>query len=439
MAGIIWTPEERTTQPLDAQPLSDVGKSARMVSAVYPNKSGLFDAARRSFVVKSQNGGAAGGISTVATPIGLALQGSNAGGADVYALGGLGTVAPWSTLATNAGTVFVLLRRIGNNSGGAAQIIGVLHSSDSPYNILSLYDASGTGTMTLGASPGGSFTSLSGGAMTNNALEFWVGTYDGATLRLYKNGVQQSSTSASGALSTHANLIPVVLNYGDGGYSRTFNGQFFLGGMAPICWDAEFIAKVARNPWQLFEADNDPVFYSLGGGGAAALEGSLAASGTVSGALTTAIQAAASVIASASVTVALTTGIRPAASVSASATVSAALTTAIQMAGSLSATASVTGDISGAAALASTVSASAIVTGALSTAIRLNASVSGAATVTGVLAEPGAAAALEASIAASATVSASLTGGSSSIWTPASASSGTWTPASAAGGTWVAQ
>lgn len=256
------------------------------------------------------------------------------------------------------------------------------------------------------------------------------------TLINVKGGVL---TSASNTDSVSLPSWPSKLSIGQSAWNPNewFGGDlalpmFFAGAMS-----ARAAIAVERNPWQLFEADNDPVFYSLGAGGAAALAGSLAASGTVSGALSTAIKLAGSVSGSASVTAALTTSIRPAASVSATATVSAALTTAIQMAGSLSATASVSGDISGAAALASSVSASAIVTGALSTAIRLNASVSGAATVTGVLAEPGAAAALEASVYGYATVSANLTGGTSTIWTPASASSGTWTPASASSGTWT--
>lgn len=293
--------------------------------------------------------------------------------------------------------------------------------------------ASTATTLTFGADWAGAWNGASQQTVTiGDGLVTIIAVIRQDGARFFCNGVMTGTKAGSG-FTVGSTPYAVMINSG------ARSPILFQEAWKAALSDAQAL-QLSRNPWDAFAPQRTARIYSFPtAGGAAALEGSLAASATVSAALTSAIRPAASVAASATVAAALSTSIRPAASVAASATVTAALTTAIRFASSVSASASIAGDISGAAAFASTLSASAIVTGALSTAIRLNASVIGAATVAGVLAEPGAAAALEAAIYGYATVSANLTGGTSTIWTPASASSGTWTPASAAGGTWVAQ
>lgn len=345
--------------------------------------------------------------------------------------------------------VFVLRVKLTANLGARISKTTGNGGSDSEFDFVA-YEYLGAGVLTLGLTRVGGGGSRGWGVLESAyrppankwvTLAAYAPPLVDSPSVFFADGVRLSVSDlgGTGTGSPDTTTQPIRFNKRDD--LSTSNDQSKIAIAYAIPGGNEAMAeRLSRNPWQLFAPQRTARIYSFPtAGGAAALEGSLAASATVSAALTSAIRPAASVAASATVAAALSTSIRPAASVAASATVTAALTTAIRFASSVSASASIAGDISGAAAFASTLSASAIVTGALSTAIRLNASVIGAATVAGVLAEPGAAAALEAAIYGYATVSANLTGGTSTIWTPASASSGTWTPASAAGGTWVAQ
>ena len=135
-----------------------------------------------------------------------------------------------------------------------------------------LYDASGGGNINLDGSPGGSYAQLASAAMTIGALDFWVGTYDGAFGRLYKNGVLQFTSGAvSGALTIASGFDACAMNFGQGALTRTFNGEFYLGGISPKGWSPAFVAEVSRKPWQLVSARSAPVFYSISGAPSSAI------------------------------------------------------------------------------------------------------------------------------------------------------------------------
>lgn len=261
--GVIWTKNPRSQQPQTQTGLSTLGHTSGVLSLAYPNGPGLWDAARQKLTTKTIG---TGGLSTGVSFAGRSIVGSNGGGTDVYALAPTPIGNPWLSLARSSGTVFALIRRIGNAAGNAP-IFGVLHPSYSPYATLMLYDAGGTGNITLDGSPGGSYSTFVSSVMTNGALEFWVGTYDGSAGRLYKNGVLMATSGAvSGALTVATQFDVAVMNFGQGGLSRTFNGEFYLGGISPLGWSPAFVAEVSKNPWSLVALESRPIFFNVASG-----------------------------------------------------------------------------------------------------------------------------------------------------------------------------
>jgi len=71
---------------------------------------------------------------------------------------------------------------------------------------------------------GGTFASplLGTGALTANTWVHLAGTYDGATLRLYLNGVQVNSRAETGPIATSTNPLHIG---GDSIYGQYFQGR----------------------------------------------------------------------------------------------------------------------------------------------------------------------------------------------------------------------
>lgn len=80
----------------------------------------------------------------------------------------------------------------------------------------------------------------------------YAGTYDGATVRLYANGVQLANTEAqTGALTSTAGNFWIG-NYGTGAVGWSFNGDIALAAVWNRALSAGEIAQLYADPWCMF-------------------------------------------------------------------------------------------------------------------------------------------------------------------------------------------
>ena len=247
---MIQKPSIWERQPQYPTGLSYLAKQLGVISCVYPCGGYLWDAARLRFVVETTNGGAAGGLSLSPGVSGQAIVGSNAGGTDVYDCG-IYSSYPLNSL-TNAVTVFALVDRIGN-AGGTAPILGIFSPSTSPYSSGSLADNWGGGSILFDCSLGGIYVSVNGGAGSfQNGLHSYTGVYNGATMAVYRDGLQLNSSAASGTIGYPSDAHAAVMNYASGSLSRTPNARFFMGFIANTALPVSLLTQLHVNPWQLF-------------------------------------------------------------------------------------------------------------------------------------------------------------------------------------------
>lgn len=170
-----------------------------------------------------------------------------------------------------AATWFAVLVRRGNNANGYAPIFANGAPSTAPYNAYAILDSFGGGTANVECSAGNANRSATAGVMSNNKLTVIVGRYTGYTLAGFLNGVKGASeTSCTGNLvyANATNRGPSVGNYYDyTDTARSFNGQIYLVGVAPVALsDAEIVA-LSADPWQLLAAPDDIIWLDAGGGG----------------------------------------------------------------------------------------------------------------------------------------------------------------------------
>lgn len=123
----------------------------------------------------------------------------------------------------------------------------------------------------------GSWHALAFSVPAANELLFWVGTYDGATIKAYENGRLHSSVSATSSIHDDAGTIG-VLTRGAGG--SPFNGRVFITGYAATAITAEDVAALYANPWQIFEDEEDYIWVPDVGGGYTAT-GAVPGSGSI--------------------------------------------------------------------------------------------------------------------------------------------------------------
>lgn len=108
-----------------------------------------------------------------------------------------------------------------------------------------------------------------------------VGTYDGATMRIYVNGVE-STTSTAKTGNVDTTDFDTTLNRWNATSAQ--GGLAYLGGVSNRVWSASEAGEFYKNPWQLFAPQQIWVPVSAGGPVTHATTGALAASGaTIAG------------------------------------------------------------------------------------------------------------------------------------------------------------
>lgn len=179
------------------------------------------------------------------------------------------TTTAWEEPLT-AATWFAVLVRRGNNANGNAPIFANGAPSTAPYNAYAILDSFGGGTANVECSAGNASRSATAGVMSNNKLTVIVGRYTGYTLAGFLNGVKYASeTSCAGNLvyANATNRGPSVGSYYDyTDTARSFNGQIYLVGVAPVALSDAEIRDLSANPWQLLAAPDDIIWLDAGGG-----------------------------------------------------------------------------------------------------------------------------------------------------------------------------
>ena len=230
------------------------------------------------------------------------------------------------------------------------------------------------------------------------------------------NGVRASATSAQ-TLTDGASVL---------GNCSTVSNDVALFAFAPTVWNGQQVNSLLGNPWQLFEADNDPVFYTLATGGTtvAVPAGALTLTGYAPTVSFTAHQTIA--VPAGALTL---TGFAPTVSTSAAQTIAvpAASLTLTGFAPTVAATANQSISVP-AGSLTLTGYAPTVYT----TAVTTIAVPAGTLTLTGYAPTVSYTTHAYIGVPAGALTltgyAPTVIGGTSSIWTPASASGGTWTP-----------
>lgn len=148
--------------------------------------------------------------------------------------------------------------------------------------------------------------------------------------------------------------------------------------------DKESLQNLSRNPWQLFEPDDTPVFYSLGGA-AAELAADATAAVSASGAITTGIPLAGAALLSSASTGSLSTAVQLAAQALAGGQALGDLSTAITLQGAVATATLASGDLSAQIRLDGAALAAAIASAGLTASILLAAAAQGGAQAAGSL------------------------------------------------------
>lgn len=106
----------------------------------------------------------------------------------------------------------------------------------------------------------GTAQSVAAGAATLGKPSLVGLTYDGATIRLYVNGVMTGSVAQTGNVQT-SDLSTTFCDWY--GASQSQAGYILYAGIANRVWSPAEFSDLAANPWSLFEEEEEPVFISL--------------------------------------------------------------------------------------------------------------------------------------------------------------------------------
>jgi hypothetical protein len=106
----------------------------------------------------------------------------------------------------------------------------------------------------------GTAQSVAAGAATLGKPSLVGLTYDGATIRLYVNGVMVGSVAQTGNVQT-SDLSTTFCDWYGAAQSQA--GYILYAGIANRVWSPAEFSDLAANPWSLFEEEDEPVFVSL--------------------------------------------------------------------------------------------------------------------------------------------------------------------------------
>lgn len=154
-------------------------------------------------------------------------------------------------------SVMVVARKMAN-TGGNSPVFANNSPNTPPYTPWGLTDKGGVGQMLFGV-----------GTVSNGIVEIseptalfgdglahvYIGTYDGATMRLYRDGVQVASAPQSGTLSyfNASDRGTSIGNYFNFPGTRTFLGEIFGGALWKRSLAPAEVLALTANPWALAE------------------------------------------------------------------------------------------------------------------------------------------------------------------------------------------
>jgi hypothetical protein len=96
-----------------------------------------------------------------------------------------------------------------------------------------------------------------------------VGTWDGASIRLYIDGVLAATTSVTGTFITQTDLLSIG---SDSSYGAPVAGTYWEGDISLVgialgtLWNGNLVKSLSDNPWQIFQPTNRAIWVPVGGG-----------------------------------------------------------------------------------------------------------------------------------------------------------------------------
>lgn len=110
---------------------------------------------------------------------------------------------------------------------------------------------------------GGAFvTAGAASAFDANKAYTFLGVRRGTTVELWRDGVLLASSTGTAQNVSGSETQSVGFGFGVSGYSNTAGGHRFLGAGGLNTLTTAQAMELSRNPWQLFQPDMVPVFYT---------------------------------------------------------------------------------------------------------------------------------------------------------------------------------
>lgn len=153
-------------------------------------------------------------------------------------------------------SVLVVFVKYGNASG-ATPLFENGSPNTAPYGAWGLVDVSGV--LQFGYSAGGTFRFLQAeaGSVGLGQVIVALATYNGATARIYKNGVLRNSGSQTGDITypNSADRGPGLASFWDYPFNnRALNGRIFLAALWDVGLSEGYATEITKSPQAAFEA-----------------------------------------------------------------------------------------------------------------------------------------------------------------------------------------